>query len=82
LFVLAAPAPPAGRPVELVVALPDAGEARLSGTITWSRQGKPHPGLLRGGFGVRLAGGTEAWYRFCAQLGQGVPEGARAAGSG
>lgn len=62
LFVLASPAPAPGRQVRLDVSLPDGGSQALTGSITWSRQGRPHPGLMRGGFGVRLDMPTEDWY--------------------
>lgn len=72
LFVLASPAPPSGKPVELDVSFPDGGEERLRGTITWSRAGQPHPGEFRGGFGVQLELPPERWYTLCAELtGQG-----------
>lgn len=68
LFVLASPAPPSGQRIHLDVTLPDGHEEHLEGRITWSRQGKPHPGLLRGGFGVQIDLPTEGWYVLCAKL--------------
>jgi hypothetical protein len=68
LFILASPAPPKGKVVELDVSLPDGHEETLRGRITWSRPGTPRPGEFRGGFGVQLETPTEGWYRLCAEL--------------